>query len=82
MPDALTLAQFEIMRRLRDAGTLLAGDSVPNMTRELGFLFALELVTHDASGVLVLSDLGAAYLGAAEQEAASGEPQPGASARD
>ncbi len=70
MPNALTPAQFEIMRRVRDMGTLLASDPVANMTRELGFLFAVELVTHDASGILVLSELGAAYLAAAEKEAA------------
>ncbi len=70
MPNALTPAQFEIMRRVRDIGTLLAGDPVANMTRELGFLFAVELLTYDASGMLTLSDLGAAYLGAAEEEAA------------
>ncbi len=85
MPNALTPEQFEIMRRVRDDGTLLDGDPLPNMTRELSFLFALDLVTHDASGTLVLSELGAAYLHAAQREAVrasanldSGGPPPDA----
>ncbi|MCK9689379.1 hypothetical protein [Scleromatobacter humisilvae] len=76
MPNALTPAQFEIMRRVRDDGTLLVGDPVANMTRELGFLFAVALLTYDASGNLILSELGAAYLTAAEEEAASAGASP------
>ena len=82
MPNALTPAQFEIMRRIRDDGTLLDREPVANATRELRFLFALELLTYDASGVLILSELGAAYLTAADQEGvgtaagpSSGDPQ-------
>ncbi len=70
MADALTKAQLEILRRLRDGDGLTNVSFVPNLLSELAFLRTFRLVTVSGHLDVVLTDTGRAYLADAETHAA------------
>ena len=69
MADALTKAQMEILRRLRNGTELTAVPFIPNLLGELALLRGLGVVTVGRHLVVALSDIGCDYLDAAQLHA-------------
>jgi len=69
MADALTSAQMEILRRVRDGAELTAPPFISGMINELGFLRAFRLITFRGAFDAELTPLGRNYLAAAERQA-------------
>jgi hypothetical protein len=74
MADALTKAQLEILRRLRDGAGLTDFPFIPNLLSELEFLRTFKLVKVSGQLGVALSDTGRAYLADAETHAARFQP--------
>jgi hypothetical protein len=70
MADALTRAQLEILRRLRDGAGRTDVPFIPNLLCELELLRTFSLVKVNEQLDVVLSDAGRAYLADAETHAA------------
>ncbi len=70
MADALTRAQLEILRRLRDGVGLTDVPFISNLLSELEFLRTFSLVKVSGQLDVVLTDAGRAYLADAETHAA------------
>ncbi len=70
MADALTRAQLEILRRLRDGVGLTDVPFISNLLSELEFLRTFSLVMVSGQLDVVLTDTGRAYLADAETHAA------------
>jgi hypothetical protein len=67
MADALTGAQLEILRRIRDGAQLTAPPFIPGMINELSFLRAFKLLAFHRTFDAELTPLGRAYLAAADR---------------
>ncbi|HEY9010142.1 MAG TPA: hypothetical protein VIN06_03915 [Devosia sp.] len=75
MADALTTAQLDVLRRLRDGVELSGVPFIPNLLSELAFLRTFGLVEICGRLDATLTDSGRSYLMAAERqqtEAAAG----------
>lgn len=69
MADALTSAQLEILRRVRDGAELTAPPFITGMINELSFLRAFKLLAFRGTFDAELTSLGRDYLAAAERQA-------------
>ncbi|HEY8974105.1 MAG TPA: hypothetical protein VIN75_07795 [Burkholderiaceae bacterium] len=67
MADALTSAQLEILRRIRDGAELTAPPFIPGMINELSFLRSFKLLAFQRTFEAELTPLGRAYLAASER---------------
>jgi len=77
MADALTSAQLELLRRIRDGAELSAPPFIAHMINELSFLRSFKLLSFERTFDAELMLLGRAYLAAAERQA-DVEPGPAA----
>ena len=68
MDSALTGAQLEILRRVRDGVELTAPPMIPGMITELGFLHAFELVEFRRTFDVGLTEFGRAYLAKCDRD--------------
>ena len=67
MADALTSAQLEILRRIRDGAELTAPPYIPGLITELHFLRSFKLLAFRRAFDAELTPLGRAYLEAADR---------------
>jgi len=77
MADALTRAQLEILRRLREDIELSGAPFVPNLLSELAFLRTFRLVEVRGDHDVLLTDAGRRYLACAERAGAAVGPSEG-----
>jgi len=78
MADALTTAQLDVLRRLRDGVALSEVPFIPNLLGELAFLRTFGLVEIRGHLDVTLTDVGRSYLMAAERQCADAAARWGA----